>query len=164
MPSNGFGSRCCENHLDVEALAKLEQRPTRSGGDVHRGSDVRRRRPPTALLGRLTLAIPHAASGDVINVAPLGEFVKDAVSTTLVRVDHLEVFRLVLPAGKLTREHEAAGTITIQCIEGVVELDAHGRTQTLRAGSLVYLADHQPHAVKALEDASLLITMLLHRK
>lgn len=109
------------------------------------------------------MAIPHAASGELISVAPLGEFVKGSVSTTLVRADHLEVFRLVLPAGKFTQEHEAAGTITIQCIEGVVELDAHGRTQTLRAGSLVYLADHQPHAVRALEDASLLITMLLHR-
>lgn len=109
------------------------------------------------------MALPHAASGELINVAPLGEAVKDSVSTTLVRADHLEVFRLVLPAGKLTQEHEAAGTITIQCIEGIVELDAHGRTQTLRAGSLVYLADREPHAVKALEDASLLITMLLHR-
>lgn len=109
------------------------------------------------------MAIPHAASGELINIAPLGEFVKDTVSTTLVRADHLEVFRLLLPAGKFMQEHKAAGTITIQCIEGVVELDAHGCTQTLRAGSLVYLADRQPHAVRALEDASLLITMLLHR-
>ena len=109
------------------------------------------------------MAIPHAISGELIDVAPFGERFTHSVSTTLVRADHLEVFRLVLPAGKFTQEHEAAGTITIQCIEGVVELDAHGRTQTLHAGSLVYLADHQPHAVRALEDASVLITMLLHR-
>ena len=110
------------------------------------------------------MAIPHAASGELINVVPLGEAVKGSISTTLVRADHIEVFRLVLPAGKSTPEHEATGTITIQCIEGVVELDAHGHTQTLRTGSLVYLADQEPHAVKALEDASLLITMLLHRE
>ena len=59
------------------------------------------------------MAIPHAASGELINVAPLGEFVKGSVSTTLVRADHLEVFRLVLPAGKFTQEHEAAGTISM---------------------------------------------------
>lgn len=108
------------------------------------------------------MAIPHAASGELIDLAPLGEFVTG--SATLVRADHLEVFRLVLLAGKGTPSHEAAGTITIQCLEGVVELDAHGRTQTLRAGSLVYLADREPHAVRALEDAALLITMLLHRE
>jgi len=30
-------------------------------------------------------------------------------------------------------------------------------------GKLVYLDDAQPHAVRVLEDVSLLITMLLHR-
>jgi len=44
-----------------------------------------------------------------------------------------------------------------------VELEAYGQTQVMRAGSLVYLADAEPHAVKALEDSSLLITMLLRR-
>ena len=109
------------------------------------------------------MAIAHAASGELIDVTPLGARVKDTASTTLVRAEHLEVFRLVLPAGKSTQEHKGAGTITIQCLEGVIEFDAHGRTQTMRAGSLVYLADSEPHAVRAIEDASLLITMLLHR-
>ena len=46
----------------------------------------------------------------------------------------------------------------------MVEFEAHGRTQTMQAGSLVYLADAEPHAVKALADASLLITVLLRRE
>jgi hypothetical protein len=33
----------------------------------------------------------------------------------------------------------------------------------LGPNTLVYLDDGQPHAVRALEDTSLLITMLLHR-
>ena len=110
------------------------------------------------------MAAIHAESGELVDVGPLGERLIDTVSTTLVRAEHLEVFRLVLPAGKSTQEHKAAGTITIQCLEGLVDLDAHGRTQTLRPGMLVYLADAEPHAVRALEDASLLITMLLHRR
>lgn len=109
------------------------------------------------------MSIPHAASGELIDLSPLHEHAKDTVSTTLVRDDHIEVFRLVLPAGKFLQKHKAAGSITIQCLEGVVELDAHGRKQTLSPGTLVYLNDAQPHAVRALEDASLLITMLLHR-
>ena len=109
------------------------------------------------------MAQAHAASGELIDITPLGPGVPDTASATLVRAEHLEVFRLVLPTGKATQEHKASGTITIQCLEGTVELDAHGRTQTMRPGSLVYLADSEPHAVRALEDSSLLITMLLHR-
>lgn len=109
------------------------------------------------------MSISHAASGELIDLSPPYEHARDTVSKTLVRADHIQVFRLVLPAGKFLQEHEAAGSMTIQCPEGAVELDAHGRTQTLRPGTLVYLDDAQPHAVRALEDTSLLITMVLHR-
>lgn len=109
------------------------------------------------------MSIPHAESGELIDVRPLGKNLRQTSSSTLVRADHLEVFRLVLAAGKAAPKHKAAGAITIQCLEGTVELDAHGRTQLLRAGSMVYLSDAEPHAVKALDDASLLVTILLRR-
>ena len=109
------------------------------------------------------MAIPHAAPSELIDVQPLGADLAQTISTTLIRAEHLEVFRFVLPAGKVARDHQASGAITIQCLEGAVELEAHGQTQVMRAGSLVYLADAEPHAVKALEDSSLLITMLLRR-
>lgn len=109
------------------------------------------------------MALKHATSGEILDVAPLGEAVANTPSSTLVRADHFEVFRMVLPAGKATPMHEASGLITIQCLEGRVELEAHGRTQVLHAGQLVYLADAEPHAVRAIEDSSLLITILLHR-
>jgi quercetin dioxygenase-like cupin family protein len=112
------------------------------------------------------MAIPHAASGgliDVIDVRPLGENLRQTISTTLVRTDQFYVFRLVLAAGKAAPNHKTPGAITIQCLEGAVELDAHGRTQILHAGSMVYLSDAEPHAFKALEDSSLLVTVLLTR-
>lgn len=109
------------------------------------------------------MAIPHAASGELIDVRPLGENLPRTSSTTLVRAEHLEVFRLVLAAGKSAPEHKASGAITIQCLEGAVELDVHGLVRILRAGSMVYLSDAEPHGVKALEDSSLLVTILLRR-
>lgn len=110
------------------------------------------------------MSIPHASSGEIIDVRPLGSALRGATSRTLIRADHLEVFRMVLPTGKATPMHQASGIITIQCLEGEVELEAHDRQQMLRQGDLVYLADAQPHAVKAVSDASLLITVLLHRR
>lgn len=109
------------------------------------------------------MAITHAASGELIDVRPLGAALRQTSSSTLVRADHLEVFRFVLVAGKTAQDHKASGAITIQCLEGEVELEAHGRTQILLPGDMVYLADAEPHAVKALKDSSLLVTVLLRR-
>ena len=109
------------------------------------------------------MAIPHAKPGELIDIRPLGSNLRSTNSTTLIRANHIEVFRFVLFAGKSTPEHTAAGAITIQCIEGSVQLDAFGQSQVLPAGSLVYLPDAEPHLVTALEDASLLITIMLNR-
>ena len=70
---------------------------------------------------------------------------------------------MVLPAGKAAPDHKASGAITTQCLEGAVELEVHGQTQMLRAGSMVYLSDAEPHAVKGMEDSSLLVTVPLRR-
>lgn len=109
------------------------------------------------------MSIPHAASGELIDIQPLAGNLSRTISSTLVRADHLEVFRFVLTEGKSTPDHQAAGAITIQCLEGSVELKAHGKIQTMRAGSMVYLSDAEPHSVKAIENPSLLVTILLRR-
>jgi len=109
------------------------------------------------------MALIHAASGELIDVRPLGASLRQTSSSTLIRADHLEVFRFVLVAGKKAPDHKASGAITIQCLEGEVELEAHGRTQVLLPGNMVYLADAEPHAVMALKDSSLLVMVLLRR-
>lgn len=109
------------------------------------------------------MAIAHAAPGELIDVRSLGEKLRRARSQTLIRTNHLEVFRHGLPAGKVIREHAASGLMIAQCLEGVVEFEARGLVQRLTAGTMVYLPDGEPHALKALEDASLLVTVLLHR-
>ena len=109
------------------------------------------------------MAITHAAPGELIDIRALGPNLQQTNSSTLVREEHIEVFRYVLLTGKTTPEHTAPGALTIQCIEGAVELNAFGRKQVLRAGNLVYLAAEEPHAVKAIEDSSLLITIMLKR-
>lgn len=109
------------------------------------------------------MAVPHAASGELIDVRPLGAKLRTTASSTLVRANHLEVLRLILAAGKAAPDHKASGAITIQCLEGSVEFEAYGRTQIMRQGCMVYLSDAEPHSVKALEDSSLLVTILLRR-
>ena len=60
------------------------------------------------------MAIPHAHSGQVIDLRPLGAGLKQAVTTTVVKTDHVEVIRLILHAGKEIPHHKVSGEILVQ--------------------------------------------------
>ena len=109
------------------------------------------------------MAIPQAKPGDVLDVRPLGSALASAQTGTLLRAEQVEVRRLVVPAGKEIPEHKAKGEIVVHCLEGRVAYTAFGKTNTLEAGKLFYLPTGEPHSVKGIENASLLLTILLPR-
>jgi len=109
------------------------------------------------------MSLPHAASGEVIQLHPLDPKLPDTVSIALLKSSQLEVMRLVLAAGKSMPEHHVPGELTLQCLDGAVQISAHGKVQTLRAGEMLFLAGNVPHALHAVEDASVLMTMVLQR-
>ena len=102
----------------------------------------------------------HPPSGEPIDIRPLGDKLTDAASIALMRTEDVEVMRLILPQGKSIPLHQIPGEITLQCIEGTVELQAHDKTQPLMAGELLYLQGNTPYALYALQNSSLLMTML----
>ena len=110
------------------------------------------------------MAIPHAKSNQIIDIRPLGEQLADSTTTTLIKTDDLEVLRLVLPAGKEIPPHKTPGEITVQCLEGVVNFGSEGQTQVLEAGQLLYLRGEELHSLTAIENASVLVTILLKKK
>ncbi|HZZ82158.1 MAG TPA: cupin domain-containing protein [Gemmataceae bacterium] len=107
------------------------------------------------------MAIPHAQPAQIVDVRPLGSELPRAQTHTLLRTEQIEVIRLIVPTGKEIHEHRAKGEITVHCLEGRVEFAALGKTQQLQAGELLYLPTGEAHAVKGLENASLLLTILL---
>lgn len=109
------------------------------------------------------MALHHAESGEIVNIQPLGEELQQAISITLVKTDQLQVFRFILLKGKEFAEHKVRGEITIQCLEGVVEFISLDRKQVLRAGEFIYLAGGDLHALKGIEDASVLVTIVSNR-
>ena len=108
------------------------------------------------------MALPHAQSGQIIDISPLGSGLRSAVSTALFKADDLEVMRLVLLSGKGIPPHKVAGEVTIQCIEGVVEVSSD-EVQTLEAGKMMYLRGDEVHSLRAIENASMLVTIFLDR-
>ncbi|MEO6809762.1 MAG: cupin domain-containing protein [Isosphaeraceae bacterium] len=109
------------------------------------------------------MAIQHANPGDVIDIRPLGPALVDTKTAALIKTDHLEVIRLVLPRGKDIPTHLTRGEITVQCLEGRVAFTSHGVRHELEAGQLLYLGAREPHAVLGIEDASLLVTITFPR-
>ncbi len=108
------------------------------------------------------MAIHHALSGELIDIRPFGEAIKTTRTTTLYKTKHLEVFRLVLLAGKEMSEHAVVGELTVQCLEGSVEFSIGTTHDVMRAGDLKCLAGGVPHSLRAIEDSSVLVTLLLH--
>ena len=107
------------------------------------------------------MAIQHAQPGDIIDVRPLADRLASSRTITLLKTAHLEVVRMVLPAGKTLPEHKAHGEIIVQCLEGKIGFTACGKTNELEAGHLLYLPAGEPHSLQGIEDGSLLVTILL---
>ena len=108
------------------------------------------------------MAIHHAASGELINIRLFGDAFDGARTTTLYKTDHLEVFRMVMAAGKSIPEHTVVGEYTVQYLEGSFELSISGVAAIMRQGDLISLLGCVAHAFTAIEGCSVLVTQLLH--
>ena len=107
------------------------------------------------------MAIPHATSGEVIDIRPIGPALTHARTTTLVKTEALEIIRLVIPSGKEIPGHRARGEIMVQCLESRIAFTADNKTINLEAGQFLYLSREVPHSLHGIKDASLLLTIVL---
>lgn len=111
------------------------------------------------------MAIPHVNPGEPVAVTPLGsELLSDAKSAALFKAKDLEVIRLVLRKGKSLPPHRVSGEITVQCIEGSLDVIVGRKSHVLNQGQLMYLERGVVHAVTALEDATALVTVALRNE
>ena len=118
---------------------------------------------PLSLSKGLTIvAIPHAKPGEPFDIRPHGEAIAGAVTRALIKTDRLEVIRMVVPADKAIPLHTVKGEMTVQCLEGLVAFTAGSTTHELAAGQMLYLSAREPHSLRGIETAYLLITILLH--
>lgn len=105
------------------------------------------------------MALRHASQGAPIDVRPLDKALSNSPSVTLMRSDHLEMVRLVLPVGKRIREHRAPGEIIMQCREDAIRFGMEPGTKLMRGGDMLILAGDEPHWLKAEENASLFVML-----
>ena len=110
------------------------------------------------------MAIAHAAPGEIVDVQPLGSRLCEARNVALFKTDELEVIRLVMPAGKSMPSHWVKGEVILHCLEGEISLTAGGKTRPMKAGQLAWLEGGVDHALLAVQDSSLLLTIVLRKQ
>lgn len=107
------------------------------------------------------MALPHASHLDIINVSPLGENLREAVSTSLIKTGRIQLLHLVLPAHKDMPDHHVDEECTVHCLEGVVEVVTGSGARQLRAGNVVVLPAKARHSLRARTDCAVLLTLVL---
>jgi quercetin dioxygenase-like cupin family protein len=107
------------------------------------------------------MALTHARPFEAIDLQPLAEQLPATVSSSLIKSQDLQLMRVVLRAGASLPEHQVRGEITLQCLEGRAAVLTPGHRIELAACQLTLLPAGEPHAVQAIEDTSLLVTVSL---
>jgi quercetin dioxygenase-like cupin family protein len=86
--------------------------------------------------------------------APAGHLGK-----TLLRAGDLRVVLIVLGAGAKIPEHSAEGSVAIQVLDGRVVVGALQSSFDLGRGQMLALERGVPHALVAVEDAAILLSI-----
>ena len=107
------------------------------------------------------MALPHAQPMDVISVAPLGDALPQAVSTSLIKTERLQLLHLVLRAHQNQPDHHVDEECTVHCLEGVVEVVTPGGVRQLKPGQVVLLPGKERHSLRARTDCAVLVTLVL---
>jgi quercetin dioxygenase-like cupin family protein len=107
------------------------------------------------------MATPFALSAQAINVLPFGARLAGARTCALFKSEDMEVIRVVLRASQSLPPHKMPGSVSLHCLEGRLEVLLGENCQALEAGQLMHLPPNMPHAVRALEDTSALVTIVL---
>ena len=109
------------------------------------------------------MALPHAQPLDVIGIGPLGPALADAVSTSLIKTNRLQLQHLVLPARHDVPEHHVDDECTIQCLEGDVEVRMPGGTRRLGQDEVVLVRSGLVHAMRGRLASAVVVTLLLNK-
>jgi quercetin dioxygenase-like cupin family protein len=82
------------------------------------------------------------------------------VSRTLVKRPTGTVTAFAFDAGEGLSEHTAPFDALVLMVEGEAEIPIAGLTHRVKAGEILMLPAHQPHAVKALTQFKMILVMI----
>lgn len=81
------------------------------------------------------------------------------VSRTLLRTANLRTVLFGFAQGQELTEHTSTQAALVQILSGECEFSLSGEPHKMKAGDLLYLPPHLPHAVKATQQFSMLLIL-----
>jgi len=85
------------------------------------------------------MASKHLSAGQVTSLLPAGDRLVEERSAALFKGADLEVMRIVLRKDHSLSEHQVAGKITIQCLQGSIELFVQEGATRMNQGDFLHL-------------------------
>lgn len=101
----------------------------------------------------------HANAGEVVRLSGAGADWGEK-SRAIVKATSFEAIRLVVRAGETIPPHKTKGPITVQCLEGRTIFSVGDEEHEMSPGDWLYLDKGQIHALRGVEDSTLLVTIV----
>ena len=106
------------------------------------------------------MATHHASPSEIIDLETWAQDLPKEHAKTIVKTHEMELARLVFPAGGEFPNHRVSGPVVIHCVKGEIELTAMEATRILKPGQLLYLMPDEPHSLRAITNAVVLLTII----
>ena len=82
------------------------------------------------------------------------------VSRTLIDKKTGTVTLFAFSEGQGLSEHKAPFDALVQILDGEAQITVSGKPFTLRSGEMIVMPAHEPHALKAISNFKMLLTMI----
>lgn len=103
-------------------------------------------------------AIPPS---EILDLASLAEYQAGAVvSRQITRSEAGNVTLFAFDAGQELSEHTAPFDALVHLLDGEAEIKIAGKPFLLKAGQVILMPAHEPHAVRAVTRFKMLLTMI----
>src|SRR5215831_11898203 len=104
--------------------------------------------------------IIDSGSAQIVSLEQETKFASNGiVSRTLLRTPHCRTVLFGFAEGQELTEHTSTQHALIQILSGECDFSLAGKSHPLKTGDLLYMPPHLPHAVKATEQFSMLLTL-----
>ena len=104
--------------------------------------------------------LPTGTAGVCPLLVPAPGVAHGIVSQAVLTAPGLRVTLFHFAAGQELSEHTSTARALVQVLAGRGDFTFHGQTRQLKAGDLLHFPPRLPHAVRAVEDLTMLLTQV----
>jgi len=99
--------------------------------------------------------------GKGVDITALLDYQNNAVvSSELIKKDVGSVTLFAFDKGQGLSEHTAPFDALVYIIDGTAEISISGKSNRVKAGEMIIMSAHKPHALKAIKQFKMLLVMI----